>query len=139
MSISLHLVLRFFNWDCACNPGYQNSSYNYANGKYYGDKCTFEYSPYSDGRAWCYIGGNSCSDIRYDSDDHTIYIGDYSGTGWQYSYLGCDQQPPTPGNLFLSSQIYQKKNDTKNMFLTEYFRTFWIIFNPLNWSTLFQT
>ena len=72
-----------------CNPGYTNSSYNYKDGEYYGTSCTYDFSPYSDGRAWCYIGYNSCSDQRTDSGDYTIYIGDYSATGWYYSHLHC--------------------------------------------------
>ena len=113
---SSHSIIWFFNWECECHAGYYNSSYNYANGRYYGEKCTYDYSPYSDGRAWCYIGGHSCSERLYDSGSDTIYIGYYSGTGWDYSYLGCNQQVQPPGNLSLSYPIYQKKMTPKTCF-----------------------
>ena len=99
---SWNSILWFLNWDvnCGCHPGYYTSS-TYANDKYYGRKCTFEYSPYSDGRAWCYIGYNSCSEPRSDSGDSTVKMPSNSGTGWNYSYLGCKSDPEPSGICFI--------------------------------------
>ena len=139
-----------FNWDvdCLCHAGYYNSSYNYANNKYYGQTCTYEYSPYSDGRPWCYIGGHVCSDYRSDSGSNTIYIGSYSGTGWYYSYLGC-KSATEPSGIFISSNLsWHQKHVSNEIFFVlrwwfdksdfkqKYFLEFLIFnhFSPLKFS-----